>query len=432
MLTGLASQSALLVSGVLSARLLGVEDRGHLALFGLFPIVLAQIGGLGLPLAATYHIARDPTRTRAVVRALGRFALVQIACLLVVHAAILAAVVGTSEKHVLVAGVISLLSLPAIFLQQYALAVLQGQGRFRVFNTLRLLPVILYAAGILAAAVAGADRLEVVTAIWVVAYIVAASWTVAIAARSLGDHGESRAPPVKEMLGFGMKGLLGSASPVETFRLDQAVVGLLLSPAALGVYVVGMAFTNLPRFLAQSVGVVAYPTVAARDPTAGRRAMWRFLWLVLAMSTVVVAAIQLAIGWLVPLLFGPDFGEAVPIARILLLGALFLSVRRVLSDCARGLGQPAAGTIAELMSWTCLVPALAILTPLFGVIGVAWALTLSSAVSAGSLTMILVVSPRRSRAAGKTTDPADRDGQSLRQAQAPAAERDTLPESPIT
>ena len=48
---------------------------------------------------------------------------------------------------------------------------------------------------------------------------------------------------------------------METFRLDQAVVGLFLTPAALGLYVVGLAFANLPRFIAQSVGYIAYPRI---------------------------------------------------------------------------------------------------------------------------------------------------------------------------
>ena len=41
------------------------------------------------------------------------------------------------------------------------------------------------------------------------------------------------------------------------------VIGLFLAPAALGLYVVAQAFTNLPRFISESVGAVAYPNIAA-------------------------------------------------------------------------------------------------------------------------------------------------------------------------
>ncbi len=75
------------------------------------------------------------------------------------------------------------------------------------------------------------------------------------------------------MLSFGVRGMLGASSPIEYYRLDQAVVGLFLAPVALGIYTVALAFTNLPRFVSTSVGMVAYPHVAAeQDRMAGVRA----------------------------------------------------------------------------------------------------------------------------------------------------------------
>ena len=64
-------------------------------------------------------------------------------------------------------------------------------------------------------------------------------------------------------MSFGLRSLFGSSSPFETFRLDQLLVGLVLTPVALGYYVVALAFTNLTRFLGQSIGMVTYPRIAA-------------------------------------------------------------------------------------------------------------------------------------------------------------------------
>lgn len=357
--------------------------------------MLAQLGGLGLPLAATYYIARDRTRARAVMRALRPVALVQLATVLCLHVSLLVLVLGRSDRPVLIAGAISVLALPAIFVQQYGLAVLQGEGRFRAFNTLRLLPSILFAAAIIVVAVLGQGNLQTVTAVWVLSSLAAASWTMASARRSWQSDGSGKAPPTREMLSFGTRALLGSSSPLETFRLDQAIVGLFLSPVALGLYVTAVAFTSLPRFVAQSVGMIAYPVIAERESTAARQTMWRFFWATLALTTVIVATIELLAGWLVPFLFGSDFTGAVPIMRILLIGALLLSLRRVLSDGARGAGYPGAGTIAELVSWIALLPALALLAPAYGLTGVAWAFTASAATSIGALVAILVTTQRR-------------------------------------
>ena len=104
-------------------------------------------------------------------------------------------------------------------------------------------------------------------------------------------------PPVREMVAFGAKGLLGASSPIEYYRLDQAVVGLFLTPVALGIYAVALAFTNLPRFISTSVGMVAYPHVAAQsDPVEARRQLWRFFLLTVAACAAVVAALEVSAG----------------------------------------------------------------------------------------------------------------------------------------
>ncbi|MGE0544878.1 MAG: O-antigen polymerase, partial [Dehalococcoidia bacterium] len=77
------------------------------------------------------------------------------------------------------------------------------------------------------------------------------------------------------------------------------------------------------------------------------------------------------------------------IARILLLSGLLLGVRRVLSDAARGAGYPTLGSIAEIVAWLALLPALGILGPLLGLEGIALALVAAAAVSLGAAIILL-------------------------------------------
>ena len=184
------------------------------------------------------------------------------------------------------------------------------------------------------------------------------------------------------MLRFGVKGMLGVANPVETFNLDQAIVGLVLSPAILGLYVVGVAFTNLPGFVAKSVGLVAYPQVASQLTAAdARRAVWRYFWFNLALGSVVIVILELRSSWLVTLFFGSGFRGAIPITRILLVSSFFRAGRRVLSDALRGADFPGLGSLAEIASWVVLLPLLPLFVTLGGAQGVAFALVIASSVS---------------------------------------------------
>ena len=175
-------------------------------------------------------------------------------------------------------------SCPPHLAQQYGLAILQGRERFLAFNILRTAPAAVYAAAVAVLLVLDLDGLgEVALAVDGGERGASALLTLTVALRGLGPGVEAAAPPVREMVAFGAKGLLGASSPIEYYRLDQAVVGLFLTPVALGIYAVALAFTNLPRFISTSVGMVAYPHVAAQsDPVEARRKLWRFFLLTVA------------------------------------------------------------------------------------------------------------------------------------------------------
>jgi O-antigen/teichoic acid export membrane protein len=314
------------------------------------------------------------------------------------HAGMLFILLADAPGEARSAAAFSLATGPAIVAQHYALSMLQGQSDFRGFNLLRLLPFLVTSLAVAAAFVLGGDDLVLLVVVWTASYVLAAVLTVVWAWTRLPSRDERHfAPPLRELLRFGGKGLIGAASPVETFRLDQAIVGVFLSPAALGLYAAGLAFTNLPRLVGLGVGAVAYPSVAARpELVPARRAMWRFFALTLAASTVIALALEPIAGWLVTFFFGAAFEDAIPITRILLIGAPFLAARRVLTDASRGAGLPGMGSVSELASWAVLVPAVVVGASLAGLTGVAWALVFSSAVSLAILVVAVLIASRRS------------------------------------
>ncbi len=395
--TGLAAQMALLVSGPLLARMLGLDGRGQLAALLLWPNVIALLGSLGLPSAVTYFIAQRRASTKAVCRAVLPFAVPQALLLVVLHAVVLSLVLRGEPASIQAAGAATLGAVPTYLAQLYGLAILQGHRRFTLFNVQRLLPVTLYAGGILALFVVGSGSIVPVVLVWMIVNAAVGVVTLTIGLWASRDaHAALTQVPRKAILRFGLRGLFGSISPIEHFHLDQVVLALFLAPAALGLYVTGLAFTNVFRFLSQSLGIVAYPSIAAHtDPSSARRSLWVFIWATVALSVVFVIPLIVAVGWLVRLLFGQEFSEAVLIARILLAGMVFASARRILSDGLKGRGYPAAGTLAEVAAWLWLAPALGAMVPLWGAPGAAVALSSSYVVS---LVALLVLAARRGEA----------------------------------
>lgn len=389
-----AHQSVLLVTGILAARLLGPIDRGHLALIWTITLVVTQFGTLGLPLAVTYEIACGRATARSLLRDLGASVRSQIALLSALYALLIVALVTTTTTPAVAAG-ISIAVIPALLVQSYAGAALQGTQQFRQYNLLRLAPLAVYAIALVVLAALGSVDLTTATAAWVASWLVSGVATVLLARpvfREDASKDSSVAPASPAALRrFGLRGVLGWASPTETLRVDQLVVGLVLSAYDLGLYVAALAFTNLPRFLVQAVGNVAYPRVAAeRNVEAQRRQVWRYVAFGSAVSTVVAGLIAVAAVPLVRLAFGEAFIGAVGPLRVLLFATVILCARRVLSEAMRGAGLAGATSRAEAASWLSLVPTLPLLGLAYGLIGVAVALCIAYLLSLGMLLWAMV------------------------------------------
>lgn len=377
MATGVAAQGALFVSGILAARMLGPADRGYLALLVVIPSTICQVGSLGFSLSATYFIARNPLNAAGVMRVLRNPALAQVVLLTLVHVAVVIFVIRDKPDDVVVTAVLSLASVPASYALEYGLAVLQGVQRFGIFNTLRVVPNFVYSVILLALLAFDAGELTVIFLSSLVGVAGAGVLALATALRRLPPvQDPDEVPAQREVLGFGLKSYLGYVSPVESLRIDQLIIGAVLTPAALGLYVVATAFTNLARFIGQSIGLVAAPHVAAlEDPAHQVRATWRFFWLACALCGAITAVLLVAVPWLTPLLFGDEYEDAGSIGQVLVVGAFFLAARRVLTDGARGCGLPAMGSFAELASAIWFVPAtLLLIGPMDETgVAVAWA-----------------------------------------------------------
>ena len=343
-LTGLAGQVCLLASGIVIARLLGPSGRGYFALLVLFPTILVQLGLLGLPQALANQLAQCRSHARPLLRDIKACFVVQWLLIGAAHAIILILFTRNESTDIVIAGIMTAVSVPGIILQAYGLAGLQGLQMYRAFNILRLSVVAGWALTALVLFCANQSALPFVAGSWAVVQFVFALFIFS----TFNKNGLRQSTPTKgstysrpDMLRFGLKGMLGHIGPLETFRLDQLVVGLFFNPMLLGIYVVAQAFTNTPRFIAQSIGYVAFPTIAGMEQQRVRSlSILNYVFAVAAVSIPIAGLLMLFMPELVYLLFGDEFSAAIPIARILLVGAVFGALRKVIVEALRGLSFP--------------------------------------------------------------------------------------------
>jgi O-antigen/teichoic acid export membrane protein len=98
------------------------------------------------------------------------------------------------------------------------------------------------------------------------------------------------------------------------------------------------------------------------------------------MTILIVIALEILVPSLVHVFFGAAFEAVIPVTRVLLVASMFLSARRILAEVMKGAGDPAAGSIAELVSVASLILAIVLLTPSLHLVGVGVAVGISAAV----------------------------------------------------
>ena len=388
-------QLGLLVSGVFSARMLGPTNRGYLALLVTSGSTVGQVGAVGISLAATYYLAAGLIGGKEVIGLLRGSAAIQVATLTTINAAFVLGYTFVSGAPILFAACLSLLQVPAACALDYGIAFALGGRRHGVASGVRAVAAVSYAAGLTYLFLRGGGTLDSVAVVFVTSTVLGGTLALALGLRIayslrprkslVAEMGPKRAR--RELLAFGRRGYVGYLSPTDTFRLDQLAVGLLLSPRALGLYVVGSAFTNFTRVVAINVGLSGTSEVARHhDPDSQREAARQTLVLSAGLITTITICVGVFAIVAIPLLFGKAYRSSVPVAECLLVASWFLSMKRISVDLMRGAGELRAGTRAEIINLVVFLTLLVPVALVFGGVGVA--LCLAGSAACGSAYLI--------------------------------------------
>jgi O-antigen/teichoic acid export membrane protein len=180
----------------------------------------------------------------------------------------------------------------------------------------------------------------------------------------------------REIIRFCLMTNLTGCSRVLTGRLDNLVLALFATPAAVGLYDIARSVTSQLRELAGPLQMSVFPEMArlaAEGAHAKLRQLERQITIALAAAVVpVCVAGTVAAPIVIPLLFGDAFEGAVLLLQILIWHLLWLPVAWIPSDL---LVRGRAGTVTGL-SWidaAFFVGLLFVLVPTFGAVGAACA-----------------------------------------------------------
>jgi len=345
------------------ARELGPSDRGTygacIAAVTLIPIVV----GLGVPLAVRRRASVEsyPEIVRSV------YILVPI---LVVPAGLLACVVrfvfvpdlSTVDSFALVATVaISTLTVLTLSIQ----SVLIVRRQYLRIAGLQSVQTIFIAAGTLVGWIFG--HITISWLLWSAA--VGAIAAVLVGLLNLRVSPRGARVTVSSVLGEGLSYSGSQISEVAANTVVQILAVSVIGPHESGLFAVAMTIASLPLVLGHTVGIVAFQHVASATEESSyifAAAAFRSAFVLGFLSSVALCVIS---PLLIPVFFGADYLDAVPIAVIGCAGSLLLVLNYVSSQLLAAQGRGWAMTAAQLSGLGVTVVVLLFLGSAFGGVG---------------------------------------------------------------
>ena len=180
---------------------------------------------------------------------------------------------------------------------------------------------------------------------------------------------------IRPMLGFGMPLVLVDIQHALWVNLDYVVIGRMLGGEALGIYTLAY---RLPELLIQSIWRVvartAFPFFSSLQdrPDLLRKGFLKTIRYSQLLVVPLALGLMITAEPAVAALFGDQWGDAVPVLRVLALFTLIASIGDNAGDVYKAIGRPGILAKLSVANLAVLVPALILAAP-HGIVAVAWA-----------------------------------------------------------
>jgi len=371
----LALQAA---TGILTARALGPAGRGELAAMILWPLFVASITTFGIPSSLIYYLRHHPEERDHLIS--NGFA---VATILGVAAALLTLPILPLWLHqysqqVIRAATWFLLTVPICSMTLAGRAVLEASHDFSASNAIQTLTPLATLIGLLF--FFGIHRFDPFTAglAYIVASIPAFLFMLTRVRRLCAMSWGIKKSVMHQLFGYGVRSygidLLGTLA----LQVDQVLVVSLLSPSAMGSYVVVLSISRTLNLFQNSVVMVLFPKVAGQSvgnvvAVTGRSV--RVSGLVTVAGGIPVCLVGPV---LLRLVYGAEYVNAVGALRIMVLEVILSGATFVLAQAFMALNRPGVVTILQAFGLSLSVPMMLLLIPRYGIYGAAISLLVST------------------------------------------------------
>ncbi len=372
-----------IATSVIVARILGPEGQGIYALAILVPSMIVTFTNLGLARATVYHMGKGTyPRSDLVGTVLTSSFIISLGSIIIglVVVFFFSNSILPTVPQVLLLLSLALIPFQLLFFQSLS-GILLGLQEIKKYNALviihsiSLLALIAFFLMILDAGIAGAITANLLSLLLTV--IVATPWILKSSNGKL-RYFQLDKRIVGSLFSFGYKAYLGTVAASLHLRIDTFMLNYFLNPLMVGFYVISVAVVEKLWMLSQAVSTVLYPKVVAMKDEEEKKRFTPLVSRNTLLITILGALLLFGLSkWLIPFLYSEAYLPAVEPLQVLLVGIVAISMERILANDIVARGKPMINAYIASASLVANIILNIILIPEFGIMGAAWATSIT-------------------------------------------------------
>jgi O-antigen/teichoic acid export membrane protein len=335
------------IQGILLARLLGPTARGEFATAIFFARTLTFIGLMGTSFAVARRAANDAQGRTQLERSILRLGGVTGVFTILVVALVALTTLPDDKSYLLPLCVLCGLTLPLEQTRLLLLAVDQGSGNFRRYNSVHLVTSATFPLLLIVAWATGTISVVLLAVLSLVSPVVGLTLRFVLA-----DAGNNRrSMPALSPLILMKEGFPYwiSAAVCDLYgRLDQFLFLWLGSFAALGLYAAASPAAGMLLVGTEALSLFAFNAGCRQNTPMNRKELLHLGFLIASFQAILAAAFALLIGPLIILLYGQAFSGAIPFALALIPAQAINGFGKVIDGQLRGRGKVHVGIWARI------------------------------------------------------------------------------------
>ncbi|WJH30914.1 oligosaccharide flippase family protein [Paenibacillus sp. CC-CFT742] len=383
--TNLLVMSLTMLSSIITSRMFGVEGKGAFSAILFWPALLTGLVGFGLPTSIIYNIKQSAAEKSAEY--------VRLSFLFQIPVCILVGIIawfslpswlsGFSPEVVQISRWYTISTIPVLIVINLISALSQSREKFAVYNGIRLMIPLFNVGGLLVLWGLGILSIRLAAAVYFVTSFSVVVWAIYANRSELKlrwfrdrvDQGSA-----KKLFGYGSRvfgvELLGTLYT----QFDKIIILALLTPRDFGLYSVVFALSRIYNAVQTAISNVVFPKVTGLPQEEIIRTVGRTFRISLIVMMIIVLPTMFIGNFLMGILFGPEFLEASVAFYILAVECIIGGGSWILASAFNALGRPGLVMVRQLIALSVTIALFFVLTPLWGLNGIAISLLLGSIV----------------------------------------------------